>query len=636
MRIQQYTLAGLLLGGMVLSGCTDTVAVVTFSDPKDNTQEESALENTSNIDDVVDSSNNDESQNNNSSSNNNTSNSNNDVSEPLDNNDTNTSNGNMSTTNDEQGKPIYSLYDNKLCLDVNQQTLMAQTCNNSAQQNWIIDEQSIRPTLAPNYCITASSLNNVGQLSLQLCQPDKIQLWQLSNQSLLNGNWALDLNRTTKQVGVYQYHGGNNQKWGYGVNDSAQADDSDNQNNGQLENQEPEKQEPETNEEDQWSNVKVLPTGSYGINVLTINAARNWVNSGLYLKKGQSVKVTANGQWKVNGDKLYGPQGHATATSRGCAEGSLVARIGLYYKDVNIYCIGSAGEFIAHTDGIVYIGAVVSNDLGEAYETRKDAQGAIEVTIESSGLTVPIVDKNMASFYDYQQIASGWVEIRSPYTILTLPTSTAIKDKAKLQGVMQRIDDIYAAHESLRGAVPHHGQPIRWFPDTEDAPGWMLAGNPIRMDPALVDANSSSRMTLLTDPGEGAWGVAHELGHDFNFVGGDWYYTSSTAGLETWPNIFSVHAQETLDLPRRSLECDTKAAQYKSSGSYENDFKKDPWLSLCFLMEFKDRYGWDFYKDFYAEFNENPAHGWKNIHDKFEMAAGEDIMPIFNEWRIPL
>ncbi|NRB39531.1 MAG: hypothetical protein HRU20_13845 [Pseudomonadales bacterium] len=384
-----------------------------------------------------------------------------------------------------------------------------------------------------------------------------------------------------------------------------------------------------------WTWVDVPSTGPYGSHTFKVPAAQNWVNSGLYLVKGQSATVSSSGSWRVKGGVKYGPEGKTGVDSRGCQEGELTARLGLYYKDAQIHCVGSNGSFTADKEGIVYLGAVVSNDLGETYEARNNAIGALQVTVTSQGDTVPTISKAMAAYYDLDQVTSGWVEIRSEHNILTLPLATAKQDQSRLQAAIQRLDDIYLSHQKLRLIRPYHGQAIRWFPDTTDAPGWMLAGNPIRMDPKLVAANSSERITLAAEVDNGDWGFAHELGHNFNFSGGDWYYTSSTAGLETWPNIFSVYAQESLGLPQRDVDCPTLSANYKATGQYSVDFK-DPWVSLCFLLEFKDRYGWEFYQDFYREFNISPTSGWTNIHDRFEKSAGEDITPIFNAWKIPL
>lgn len=385
-----------------------------------------------------------------------------------------------------------------------------------------------------------------------------------------------------------------------------------------------------------WVQVQVDAKGPYGEQRFELPAAQSWANTGLYLRTGQSAQISATGTWRVATDIAleHGPEGLDGSNERGCKVGQLVARIGLYYDDAQLSCIGAQGSITAHRDGIVFVGGLVSSDLGESYESRRNASGKLSVSVQSQGDTVPTVRPELASYYSYEQINSGWVELRSEHTIVTLPTATAMQDKAKLAAMLQRFDDIYQSHKDLRAAVPHHGQPIRWFADG-GAPGWMLAGNPVRMDLALVDAQSSDRITLAAEPENGDWGFVHELGHDFNFINGDWQYAHSTAGIEAWPNIFSVYAQAQLNLPLRDLDCARKKAFYLAHGRF-SDLQNDVWLGLCFLLEFKDQYGWDFYKRFHAELNRAPFIGWDALHMRFERAAGEPVRTIFETWKVPL
>jgi hypothetical protein len=214
------------------------------------------------------------------------------------------------------------------------------------------------------------------------------------------------------------------------------------------------------------------------------------------------------------------------------------------------------------------------------------------------------------------------------HTIVTLPASTAVMDRDVIDVALKTLDEFYTIHESLRGGVPQHGQRIRFFPDG-DNPGLMLAGNPIRMKPSLV--TKENRISRAGQPGVGVWGYAHELGHDFTFVGGNWTYQVKT--LESWPNIFTVHAFEKMGLEqhKNTVNCTTS-----SMGSYA---MWDAWVGLCFLRQFQLKYGWAFYRDFFAELNKQTGNkginNWNKVHDAFETIAGEDITPIFEAWGVP-
>ncbi|AFV00358.2 ricin-type beta-trefoil lectin domain protein [Simiduia agarivorans] len=505
--------------------------------------------------------------------------------------------------------PLHSAFNQSLCIAEPDNTLTAQACNESLQQRWLPFEGTLRAAWNSQLCVTATTLANGANVQLQTCNGDARQQWTYENNYLRNGNWALDLNRNTNAIIVYSFHGGDNQQWLTSANQSTPP--------------------PEAG----WGAVEVPSIAPYGSRSFSVPAAQNWVNTGLYLRKGQTATISATGMWNVKGGELYGPDGASGEQSRGCQLGELTARIGLYYKDPAISCIGSSATFTAHEDGIVYMGSVVSNDLGEAYDTRTRATGSLTVTVESNGETVPTIAHNEAANYDFAAVSSGWIEIRSEHNIMTLPIATAIKDAGKLEAAGDRLDAFYKQHLALRGKAPYQGQAIRWFADTKDAPGWMLAGNPVRMDPALVDHHGEHRITLIADDGNNGWGFAHELGHDFNFAGGDWYYTSF-GGLEAWPNIFTLHAIDKLGLPPRDLsDCADRKASYLAKNEHK-DSLGDAWTGLCFLMEFQQAYGWDFYQRFYAKFNEHPGHGWSFLHQRFSEAAGEDVSEIFNGWNI--
>ena len=380
-----------------------------------------------------------------------------------------------------------------------------------------------------------------------------------------------------------------------------------------------------------WTCIPTDPTGPYGSRTFDVPAAQNWVNTGLYLEAGQTATITEDGSWFVNA-------GEGNAIDHGpCVIGDLVARIGLHYKDPALTCVHGSATFVADKSGILFVGGLPENDLGEVYEARIAAMGHKTVTVTSEGATVPTVEAFEAADYPYALVTSGWVEIRGAHTILTLPTATALQDAAVLADSVERIDLMYELEEELRGAVPQHGQRIRFFPDaTVESFAYMLAGNPVRMVPVLVDAGFADRISQLAMPGVDNWGVAHELGHDFTFVGRLWWYQENS--LEAWPNLFSIYVFEALGLPlhQEIAGCSTDSAPMPYVANW------NPWAGLCFLMQFQYRYGWSFYETFFDQLNAlDPASvpsgpaAWTFNHDRFEAIAGEDITPIFQAWGVP-
>ena len=523
----------------------------------------------------------------------------------------------LSQYQSDQGERLFSSWDPSSCLTAKAGVIGLAMCEDHLSQAWLIEESQIKSANDVRLCIQADNLDYSSGLVLASCNGGSLQQWEYKAGSISNQGWSLDINTANQDVIIWHSHTGINQQWKTTL----------------------EVTEPETNtgtSDGDWARIDVPKSGPYGRYEFNVPAAQNWVNTGLFLRQGQRAVITASGLWSVKGGALYDANGHATEQSRGCQQGELTARLGLYYKDPAISCIGTAGTFMAHEDGILFVGSVVSNDLGETYEERADATGSVLVTVSSTGDTVPTVDYEDAPYYDYVGVSSGWVEIRSPNNILTLPIATAIHDASKLTEAVQRLDDIYQQHKILRGKTPYHGQPIRWFADTKDAPGWMLAGNPVRMDPALVSIDSGDRITLAAEPGNNDWGFAHELGHNFNFAGGDWYYTTY-GNLEAWPNIFTLHAIDKLGLVERTdvNDCSKAKAEYLAKGVNDNGFG-GAWQGLCFLSEFTDQYGWEIWQNFYQKFNDQPGHGWGFLRDRLNEASGQNVTPIFNSWNVPL
>ena len=90
--------------------------------------------------------------------------------------------------------------------------------------------------------------------------------------------------------------------------------------------------------------------------------------------------------------------------------------------------------------------------------------------------------------------------------------------------------------------------------------------------------------------------------------------------------------RESLQQP---LNSSTTSCTEASTGSYDD---WDAWGGLCFLRQFQFRYGWDFYKKYFAQIKDAKSTGgsaWGFVREQFDTAAGEDTSALFDAWDCP-
>lgn len=391
--------------------------------------------------------------------------------------------------------------------------------------------------------------------------------------------------------------------------------------------------------------AQVPPSGPYGERSFDVPADAHWVNTGVFLRAGESLEFSASGAWSLDGQALSAAGDAELGEERGCAHGALALRSGLAYEG-SVVCSGAAGTFTAETDGIVYAGMIFSRDVEEGYGWRLRSSGALRLTLSSEADTVPTISIANVQEYPFEQVKSGWVELQSAHHLVTLPASQVVADMATAQAAMDTLDAMYQVERDLRGAAPFRGERIRWIPDpTIEELGYMLASNPVRGVPGLFTGGENQRILRSAEPKTDIWGFAHELGHLFSFVNATWVYQS--ANMEGWPNLFTLRVLKELDRieHQHSYEtyCDGKEA-YLADGVYED--LEDPSLHLCFLMDFEAEYGERFYDDFFRGMNSQRNHDvpwdgteaavWAYVKGRFDLAAGQDTSAVFERWGVPL
>jgi hypothetical protein len=397
---------------------------------------------------------------------------------------------------------------------------------------------------------------------------------------------------------------------------------------------------------------------------LNVPADAYWVNSGLYLHKGETIHISASGMWNTypNTERSpTGPEGNPSEKQSSCNLGELSGQIGLLAEEAwrdyaHLICFGREKMFTAHREGILYFIAADGD--------RSDNSGRVHVKIAQIQPTMispeifskDIINLNIA-LLESKNIKT--VELVGEHIILMLPVLW-IRDLTtqNASALLNRLDDIYRWQADLAGTAPYKGQRIRIaFSDNLPEGVGGFAGNPIFSG----HASPQELLDVLNKHSEDApWLYAHELGHDFESI--DPNYIGDFGDI--WTNIFTTYALEMLgyDLKNRyKKEAPPERIEaYLKKGTYKD---MDLFLGLAMLMGIKEQYGWDAFKNFFRYIKRHPAppdmttsQRWTWIRDAFLKSSqtGEatrwwpwirngfrrntpiDLTGYFKMWHIPL
>jgi len=114
------------------------------------------------------------------------------------------------------------------------------------------------------------------------------------------------------------------------------------------------------------------------VSVRADNANNGWTNTGLVVRKGQRLKITASGRVSLGGKTFSTPAGVSSIADkdklmRNEATGALIAVIGDDNDDFLL--IGPRRDFVAQRDGVLFLG-VNEGDLA-------DNAGTFDIVIEA-------------------------------------------------------------------------------------------------------------------------------------------------------------------------------------------------------------------------------------------------------------
>jgi hypothetical protein len=297
--------------------------------------------------------------------------------------------------------------------------------------------------------------------------------------------------------------------------------------------------------------------------------------------------------------------------------------------------VGAAQTYVANAfGGLIYLEVPSGADLGR-----------IEVLIEGA-VAAPRFVLGETDAVEWRErirhAPAPWAEIQGRSMIVTAPASEvrALDDPAAVARAWDHVLDLSAELAAWPSA--DRASPERFVVDRLISVGYMHSGYPLMahldQQSNLVDAAHISR--------QGNWGFFHEVGH--NHQVGDWTFDGT---VEVTVNLFTLYVYERLvGIPVAENERGSDAFLAAQMAKYDflepdfNQWKSDPFLALSMYVQLQRAFGWQAYREVFAEYRALPA-AERPTNDaeerdqwlmRFSRTVGRDLGPFFAAWGVPV
>lgn len=287
--------------------------------------------------------------------------------------------------------------------------------------------------------------------------------------------------------------------------------------------------------------------------------------------------------------------------------------------------------------GLLYIDVPGQKVGGQRDHRKKPGTTSIRV---AGAIEAPLFVLGTTTDEQWKVIRSApapWGELASDKVIVSIPSEAlrSLEDPAALMEFWNKISD---AHAALAAIEAPPSRPHRYVPDVQISAGYMHSGYPIMTHMDAVDD-----MTTLAKLKAGPWGLLHELGH--NHQEGDWTFDGTG---EVTCNLFALHAIDTI-CERESgrghgaVDKPPSLEEYLKDGADFRVWKRNPFLALHMYVEMEDAFGWETFKQVFAEYrglsrSERPK-GDDEKRDqwmvRFSRACGKNLGAFFQAWGVP-
>ncbi len=247
---------------------------------------------------------------------------------------------------------------------------------------------------------------------------------------------------------------------------------------------------------------------------------------------------------------------------------------------------------------------------------------------------------------DWERIRTSpapWAELETEKIILTVPSDVvqALDDPEDLMKFWDRVSDACA---ELAGWPLDRPRAERYVTDIQISVGYMHSGYPIMtfldVAPVLVD-----KPRILADGHGGVWGFFHELGH--NHQSPDWTFDGT---VEVTVNLFTLYVYDQVHGIKaenlRDFDADGRRKRiepYLAEGAPFEKWKSDPFLALIMYIQLQEVFGWDAYKQVFAEYRDlSPSERPRTEEERRDQwmvrmsrTVGKNLGPFFQTWGVP-
>jgi len=338
----------------------------------------------------------------------------------------------------------------------------------------------------------------------------------------------------------------------------------------------------------------------YGSKSFEVAAKSWWKSSELYLKKGETAKISASGKWTIWADKTteVSADGYSSfAKFKGCNKGALVAKVGLYETSL-VHCVGIEGTFKAEADGIVYL--AMNDSSSPSYHG-----GAINVTVASQGSLAPTLTLSQLASTEFCELGDTWVELHSQdHIILTVPTALAENYRSSIAESLDFFDNTYKYHQQLAGGQqPYDGARLRFFPDYSLTDvSWIVVDNPVRFDPRALNAIKPSETKLLdiTNPESNSWDFVQSIGAIFSRMNGS-EYQPGALGSQSWGGIFAIYSLNQMNKNDVPPNLCFRRESFQETGTFST-IDSSALLQTCALLHVAQKSGWQLLTEFFKRY----------------------------------